>query len=55
MTNWGGCVLTVSLFPILVNLMGTPLYTFFFLGAWCFASAAVNQILLVESKDRTFA
>lgn len=53
MTNWGVCVITVLLFPILQSALGSPLAIFFFLGAYCFAGGVVNYFFLVESKGKT--
>lgn len=53
MSNWGGCVVTVLLFPIIRSALGSPAGIFFFLGAYCFAGAAINHFFLVESKNKS--
>ena len=47
MTNWAGAVITVFLFPVIKDAMGTPLGIFFFLGVWLFAAAVFNHFFLV--------
>jgi MFS family permease len=47
MVNWGASVITILLFPIIVNMFGSPLKIFFGLGIWCFIAGVINHFYMV--------